>query len=75
VVFYSPKAVAIKQLEPVSKEQILEAFDRDDLLVHTDPATFKEWLFAQDLDHSAVLMMSSGNYGGLDLQELKGLIK
>lgn len=70
VVFYSPAAVAIKQLQPVSKEQILEAFDREDLIVHTDPTAFKEWLFAQNLDHTAVLMMSSGNYGGLDLQEL-----
>ncbi len=74
VVFYSPHAVEIKKLEPISKQQIFESFDRDDLIIMTDPADFKEWLFNQDFDHTAVLMMSSGNYGGLDFEELKELI-
>jgi UDP-N-acetylmuramate: L-alanyl-gamma-D-glutamyl-meso-diaminopimelate ligase len=74
VVFYSPHAVEIKKLAPVSKEQILEAFDRDDLIVMTDPTEFKEWLFKQSLNNSALLLMSSGNYGGLDFEELKGLV-
>lgn len=74
VVFYSPDAVEIKKLAPVSKEQILEAFDRDDLIVMTDPSAFKEWLFEQSLDHAALLLMSSGNYGGLDFEELKDLV-
>jgi UDP-N-acetylmuramate: L-alanyl-gamma-D-glutamyl-meso-diaminopimelate ligase len=74
VVFYSPDAVEIKKLAPVSKEQILEAFDRDDLIVMTDPAAFKEWLFKQPLDHSALLLMSSGTYGGLDFEALIKLV-
>jgi UDP-N-acetylmuramate: L-alanyl-gamma-D-glutamyl-meso-diaminopimelate ligase len=74
VVFYSPNAVEIKKLAPVSKEQILKAFDRDDLIVMTDPTAFKEWLFQQQLEHSALLLMSSGNYGGLDFEEVKKLV-
>ncbi|WP_438969225.1 UDP-N-acetylmuramate--L-alanine ligase [Nonlabens sp.] len=74
VVFYSPNAVEIKKLAPVSKEQILEAFDRDDLIVMTDPKEFKEWLFKQSLNNSSLLLMSSGNYGGLDFEELKSLV-
>jgi UDP-N-acetylmuramate: L-alanyl-gamma-D-glutamyl-meso-diaminopimelate ligase len=74
VVFYSPDAVEIKKLAPVSKEQILEAFDRDDLIVMTDPAAFKEWLLKQSLDHSTLLLMSSGTYGGLDFEEVKKLV-
>jgi UDP-N-acetylmuramate: L-alanyl-gamma-D-glutamyl-meso-diaminopimelate ligase len=74
VVFYSPDAVEIKKLAPVSKEQILEAFDRDDLIVMTDPAAFKEWLLKQSLDHSTLLLMSSGTYGGLDFEEVKKLM-
>jgi len=66
--------VEIKKLAPVSKEQILAAFDRDDLIVMTDPTEFKEWLFKQSLDNSALLLMSSGNYGGLDFNELKNLV-
>jgi len=71
VVFYLPESVAIKKLDPVSPEQIALAFKRSDLQIHTDAAAFKEYVFNQDFDNSVVLLMSSGNYGGLDLQELK----
>ena len=74
VVFYSPNAVAIKQLEEVSAEQIKKAFQRDDLIVYTDPKEFKEFLFSQNLADTALLLMSSGNYGGLDFEELKGFV-
>ncbi len=75
VVFYSPHAVEIKKLQPISKEQIAKAFQRDDLIIYTDPAEFKEFLFAQNLENTALLFMSSGDYGGLDLQEVKSLVK
>lgn len=75
VVFYSPHAIQIKKLKPISKEQIAEAFQRDDLIIYTDPKEFKDFLFSQDLTNTALLLMSSGNYGGLDLEEVKKLIK
>ena len=74
VVFYSPDAVKIKQLEEVSYEQIASSFKRDDLIIYTKPAEFKEFLFNSDLNNSALLLMSSGNYGGLNFDEVKGLI-
>jgi UDP-N-acetylmuramate: L-alanyl-gamma-D-glutamyl-meso-diaminopimelate ligase len=75
VVFYSPDAVKIKQLDSVSSEQIAQAFKRDDLIIYTNPQEFKEYLFANDLENTALLLMSSGNYGGLDFAEVKGLIE
>lgn len=74
VVFYSPNAVAIKKLKAISKEQIADAFQRDDLIIYTDPKAFKDFLFAQKLENTALLFMSSGNYGGLDLEEVKSLV-
>ncbi len=74
VVFYSPHAVEIKKLEKVTEKQIADAFERDDLIIYTEPAKFKEFLFAENLENTAVLLMSSGNYGGLDFEEVKGLI-
>ncbi|EIJ39844.1 UDP-N-acetylmuramate-alanine ligase [Galbibacter orientalis DSM 19592] len=74
VVFFSPEAVKIKQLEEVSASQIEEAFNREDLIVYTNPASFKEYLFNLKLENSALLLMSSGNYGGLDLEEVKALV-
>ncbi|MFN3968626.1 UDP-N-acetylmuramate--L-alanine ligase [Flavobacterium sp.] len=74
VVFYSPDAVKIKQLEEVTYEQIAQSFKRDDLIIFTNPAEFKDFLFSYDLNNSALLLMSSGNYGGLNFDEVKGLI-
>lgn len=75
VVFYSPDAVKIKQLEEVSYDQISQSFKRDDLIIYTNPAEFKDFLFSYDLDNSALLLMSSGNYGGLNFDDVKGLIE
>jgi UDP-N-acetylmuramate: L-alanyl-gamma-D-glutamyl-meso-diaminopimelate ligase len=75
VVFYSPDAVKIKQLEEVSYDQIAQAFNRKDLVIYTNPKDFKDYLFNLNLDNSALLLMSSGNYGGLNFDEVKGLIK
>jgi len=75
VVFYSPDAVKIKQLEEVSYNQIANAFQRDDLIIYTNPAAFKEFIFNYDLNNSALLLMSSGNYGGLNFDELKQLVE
>ncbi|MDV7185784.1 Mur ligase family protein [Lutibacter sp. TH_r2] len=75
VVFYSPHAVEIKKLEEVSESQIREAFNREDLIIYTNPSEFREYLFNQNLNNSALLLMSSGNYGGLDFDKLKELLK
>jgi UDP-N-acetylmuramate: L-alanyl-gamma-D-glutamyl-meso-diaminopimelate ligase len=76
VVFYSPDAVKIKQLEEVTYDQIAEAFNRRDLIIYTNPAAFKEYLFnlKHDAKGTVLLLMSSGNYGGLNFDEVKTLI-
>jgi UDP-N-acetylmuramate: L-alanyl-gamma-D-glutamyl-meso-diaminopimelate ligase len=74
VVFYSPHAVKIKQLEEVTAAQIASAFERDDLIIYTNPQEFKNFLFNQNLENTALLLMSSGDYGGLNFEELKTMI-
>lgn len=74
VVFYSPDAVKIKQLDEVTYEQIAQSFNRKDLIIYTNPAEFKRFLFHKDLENTALLLMSSGNYGGLNFDEVKDLI-
>lgn len=74
VVFYSPDAVAIKKLEEITKEQIEEAFQRKDLIVYTHPSDFQSFLQVQEFDDAVLLLMSSGNYGGLDFDEVQNII-
>ena len=73
VVFYSPDAVKIKQLSDVSYNQIEKSFMSDDLIIYTSPEEFKSFLFTYDLNNTTLLLMSSGNYGGLNFDELKQL--
>ena len=74
VVFYSPHALEIKKLKAISQQQIADAFQRDDLIIYTNPIAFKDFLFSQQFNDISLLLMSSGNYGGLDFDELKNLI-
>ncbi|MFC5044190.1 UDP-N-acetylmuramate--L-alanine ligase [Aquimarina hainanensis] len=71
IVFYSPDAVKIKRLEEVSEDQIMEAFGRDDLIVYTEPKRFEEAISAKAYSNTSLLLMSSGNYGGLDFEKVK----
>jgi UDP-N-acetylmuramate: L-alanyl-gamma-D-glutamyl-meso-diaminopimelate ligase len=64
-VYYSPKAVAHKKLPELSKEAVQEAFGPN-VVVFDD----KEELEAKLADNqgiNAVVMMSSGNFSGIDL--------
>ncbi len=75
MVFYSPEAVKIKQLDEVTSEQIACAFNRKDIQIFTDPNTFQAGLFAKDFNESTLLLMSSGNYGGLDFNRVRQLFQ
>ncbi len=74
IVFYSPEALKIKQLDVIREAKIAEAFQREDLIIYTDANAFKDFLFSKNLQNSVVLLMSSGNYGGLNFEEVKALI-
>ncbi|MDG3580852.1 UDP-N-acetylmuramate--L-alanine ligase [Galbibacter pacificus] len=74
VVFYSPEAVKIKKLDEVTTDQIKEAFEKEGLIVYTNPDAFKDFIFNLNMGNKALLLMSSGNYGGLDLEAVKKLI-
>ena len=74
VVFFSPHAVKIKKLDTITEQQIADAFQRKDLIIYTDPVAFKDFLFSQSFDETTLLLMSSGNYGGLDFEEVKKIM-
>jgi len=73
-VFYLPESVKIKKLEEVTPAQISEAFQRSDLNIFTKSSAFRDFVLGQAYNNSVLLLMSSGNYGGLDLNEIKTII-
>ena len=74
IVFFLPESVKIKKLKEVTPAQISQAFERNDLKIYTDANAFKDFVFGQDYHNSVLLLMSSGNYGGLDLEAVKNVI-
>ncbi len=70
VVFFSPHAVSIKGLDEITERQIKEAFKKEGLFVFTKPEDFQKHLSKKEFSNTALLLMSSGDYGGLDLNEL-----
>ena len=74
VVFFSPEAVENKKLNPITQEQIYNSFARKDLVVYTNPKDFQSYLKEQDYNNKVLLLMSSGNYGGLDFEVIKDWI-
>lgn len=67
VVFYSLDALKIKNMKPLSREQICNGFDKQDLLTFSNSSSFIDFLQTLELENTVLLFMSSGNYGGLDL--------
>ena len=67
VVFYSEDALKIKRMEPISPELIKEKFKNQNLRVFTNAEDLHQYWETLDKSKGAFLMMSSGNFGGLDL--------
>ena len=67
VVFYSEDALKIKRMEPISPELIKEKFKNENLKVFTSAEDLHKYWKSLDKTKGAFVMMSSGNFGGLDL--------
>jgi UDP-N-acetylmuramate: L-alanyl-gamma-D-glutamyl-meso-diaminopimelate ligase len=67
VVFYSKHALQIKGLPELPESYVVEGFDKNGLLVMTDKNALEQWLQAQDYSNTNLVLMSSGNYDGIDL--------
>ncbi|MDX2188486.1 MAG: Mur ligase family protein [Bacteroidota bacterium] len=69
IVYYNPETVAHKKLPPISEEEIKKAFNKAKLLVYTDSKLLASFIKSQDLKDSVLLLMSSGNFDGINLKE------
>lgn len=67
IVFYSEEALKIKRMEPISPELIKEKFKNQNLKVFTNAEDLHAYWNTLDKTQGVYLMMSSGNFGGLDL--------
>ncbi|MFC2080883.1 UDP-N-acetylmuramate--L-alanine ligase [Bacteroidota bacterium] len=74
IVYYNPKTVAHKKLPEISHEQIKSAFKKTDLLVYSDAEKLMQDLLDSQWKDSNLLIMTSGNFDGQDLDSFAGKI-
>lgn len=75
IVYFNPHVIAHKKLKPISKEQVLAAFNRPDLKIFTKSEDVTGYLKSQDWNNAVLLMMSSGNFDGVDFSQLAGALR
>jgi len=69
VVYYSPEVVKHKKLEPITKEQVFDGFGGD-VIVLNETNEVLDLIDNQNMENAVLLMMSSGNFDGIDYDEL-----
>jgi UDP-N-acetylmuramate: L-alanyl-gamma-D-glutamyl-meso-diaminopimelate ligase len=70
IVYFNPETVKHKRLEEITDQDIIEAFDNPKVKVFTDSKKLEELLLKKDWSNTNLLLMSSGNFGGIDLKHL-----
>ena len=71
VVFYSSHALELKRMPELSAEKVKQGFAKDNLIVINKKEELEEFLTTRHYSNSNLLLMSSGNYDGLDIFNLK----
>jgi UDP-N-acetylmuramate: L-alanyl-gamma-D-glutamyl-meso-diaminopimelate ligase len=70
IVFYSSHALEIKRMPPLPEGAVKKGFNKENLVVITDKTELEEWLHNHAYENTNILLMSSGNYDGLDVMNL-----
>jgi UDP-N-acetylmuramate: L-alanyl-gamma-D-glutamyl-meso-diaminopimelate ligase len=69
-VFYSTHALEIKRMPPLAPQKIMDGFAKPGLKVLTKREALEAWIIEQKAVSDNLLLMSSGNYDGMDVQDL-----
>lgn len=69
-IYFNSHALELKRLPNLNKEMIYEAFDKEGLQIFTTKEEVYNFIKANSQNGENILMMSSSNFGGLDLKNL-----
>jgi UDP-N-acetylmuramate: L-alanyl-gamma-D-glutamyl-meso-diaminopimelate ligase len=72
IVYFSHHAVALKRLPELTSDDISRAYADARLRIYNDSEKLLEHLAAIDYHGKNLLLMSSGNFDGLDMEGLAG---
>lgn len=76
IVYFNPEVIVHKKLEPISEKMVFDCFGKENLQVFTKKTELIEFLKEKSSGLSCLLLMSSGNFSGIDLKKFaKDLLK
>lgn len=67
IVYYNPHTIEHKKLEDISPEDVKQAFGNENILIFNNSEALKNYLESQNWTDTNLLLMSSGNYDGIDV--------
>ncbi len=70
IVYFNPDTIKHKRLAEISDTQVRRAFGGNNVEVITDAKEFKDFLMNLKLEDTNLLLMSSGNFSGINFTEL-----
>lgn len=70
MVYFNPEVVKKKKLDPLTIEQVQKAFGNEKVLVVDSTEDVLSWIRSKEWKDRNLLMMSSGNFDGIDYDQL-----
>ena len=70
IIYFNPEAIIHKNLKPITKKQVYDAFNHKDLLVFTNSKELEHHLRSLNWNNQNLLMMTSGNFNEINLNNL-----
>ena len=68
-VYFNPKVIEHKRLTPITKDEVRDAFGTKNVEVFTESAALQERLKELSYTNTALLMMSSGTFDGIQVSD------
>ncbi len=70
IIYINPKYFDIKNLPRISEEELIKCFNCEDLKLFYDHEALKKHLLGISWQNNNLLMMSSGNFNGMNIEEI-----
>ncbi len=70
IVYFNPHTIEHKKLKAITEAQVNQAFGGNNIKVYTDSKLLLEDLLMMNFENKNLLMMSSGNFDGIDFKDL-----
>ncbi|HVE60314.1 MAG TPA: Mur ligase family protein [Chitinophagaceae bacterium] len=67
-VFYSRHALELKRVPELKKEMVQKGFQKENLQIITEKKELEDWLQMLEVKNATLLLMSSGNYDGINIE-------